>query len=99
MPSTVGMLVPQDNTNGVTWCGGNTQDQKGYMKILFFKHKYITNPTATSEDAVVQEAKELTQALKGNLPTFLGKSVIDQLQKLDAIFNETAEKYKKREQK
>ena len=44
--------------------------EKG-VKILsdtvYFKHRYIKNPTVTPEYAVVQEAQQLTASLKVNL--------------------------------
>ena len=33
---------------------------------LYFKHKYLTSPAVTPEDAVVAAAQQLTNALKGN---------------------------------
>ena len=60
---------------------------------VYFKHKYITNPTVTPEDAVIQEAQQLPVAFKGKLKTTMEKSGIYQLNKLDAIFNMTAEKF------
>lgn len=33
---------------------------------LYFKHKYLTTPAVTPEDAVVAAAQQLTNALKGN---------------------------------
>ena len=45
----------------------------------------------TPEDAVVQAAQQLTAAIKGKLKTAMDESVMDQLNKLDAIFNTTSE--------
>ena len=61
---------------------------------VYFKQKYITNTTVTSEDAVVQVAQQLTMALKGNLQKGTEDSRIDQIKNLDAIFNKTAEKFR-----
>ena len=44
----------------------------------------------TPEDAVVHAAQQLTDMLKEKLPAAMGKSTIDQLKKMDAIFNMTA---------
>ena len=46
------------------------------------------------EDAVVQAAKELTAALKGCTPSSLEGSIVQELEKLDAIFNQTSVTYK-----
>ena len=35
---------------------------------VFLKHKHTTKPTVTPADAIVNAAKELTSALKGNIP-------------------------------
>ena len=50
---------------------------------VFFKHKNITNPTVTPADAIVHAAKELTEALKGNVPGSLGDTSLDDLAKLE----------------
>ena len=54
---------------------------------MFFKHKYITAPTVTPQDAVIQAAKQLTDALKGIVPPPFSESGIDQIKKLSTIFN------------
>ena len=46
------------------------------------------------EDAVVQAAKELTAALKGSIPSALEGSTVQELEKLDKNFNQTAVTYK-----
>ena len=46
---------------------------------VFFKHKHITNPTVTPADAIVNAAKDLTAALKGNVPGSLGATSLDDL--------------------
>ena len=48
-------------------------------ETVIFKHKYITMPTVTPADAIVQAAKQLTDALKGNIPPALAKSGIDHI--------------------
>ena len=53
---------------------------------VFFKHKHITNPTVTPEDAIVHAAKELTEALKGNVPRSLGDTSLDELDRAEHIF-------------
>ena len=46
------------------------------------------------EDAVVQAANELTAALKGHMPSALEGSTVQELEKLDNIFNQMAVTYK-----
>ena len=53
---------------------------------VFFKHKHITNKTVTPEDAIFHAAKELTEALKGNVPGSLGEISIEELARVDQIF-------------
>jgi len=55
---------------------------------MFFKHKYITSPTVTPQDAVIQAAKQLTDALKGIVLPPFSESGIDQIKKLSTIFKE-----------
>ena len=50
-----------------------------------FKHKYITNPSITTGDAIVNAAQQLTSALCGSIPPPLVKSVIDHLRALTDI--------------
>ena len=66
---------------------------------VYFIQKYITNLTVTPEDAVLQAAKQLTAALKRNLKKYMDENEIDQLNKLDTIFNTTANEFQKREKK
>jgi hypothetical protein len=37
--------------------------------MVHFKHQYITNPAISPETHVVAAAQQLTEALKGNIPT------------------------------
>ena len=46
---------------------------------VFFKHKHITNPTVTPVDAIVNSAKDLTTALKENVPRSIGATSLDDL--------------------
>jgi hypothetical protein len=55
-------------------------------ETMFFKHKYITSPTVTPADAIVQAAKQLTDALKGFVPPPISESGIEQIRKLTSIF-------------
>ncbi len=53
---------------------------------MYFKHKYITMPSLTLADAVVQAANELVDALKGKLPPPLTQPSTAQLKTLGDIF-------------
>ena len=57
---------------------------------FFFKHKHITNPTVMPEYAIVNAAKDVTAALKGNLPGSLGATSLEDLKKLEEIFSQKA---------
>ena len=60
---------------------------------LIFKHKYITNPSVTPGDAIVNAAKQLTSVLRGSIPPPLVKSGIDHLRAFTGIFDATKEGY------
>ena len=66
-------------------------------ETVIFKHKYITNPSITPGDAIVNAAKALTSALHGNIPPPLVQSGIDQIRKLTKIVDSTKAEYEKRE--
>ena len=57
---------------------------------VFHKHKYISTPAVTPEDAVIAAAGRLVEALKGNLPHNLGKSSLDELTRLGMLFGQAA---------
>ena len=57
---------------------------------VFHKHKYISTPAVTPEDAVIAAAGRLVEALKGNLPHNLGESSLDELTRLGMLFGEAA---------
>ena len=61
---------------------------------VFFKQKHITNPTVTLDNAIVHVAKELTEALKGNIPTTLEGISLENLAKLETIVLQQAKQYK-----
>ena len=48
---------------------------------MYFKHKYITNPTVTPEDTVVQAAQQLINTLKSKVANNdnVGKMGLDHL--------------------
>ena len=51
-----------------------------------FKHKYITHPSITTGDGIVNAAQQLTNALRGSIPPPLVKSGIYHLRALTDIF-------------
>jgi len=65
---------------------------------VIFKHKYITNPTITPGDAIIQATKQLTSALCGNVPPPLTKSGIDHIKELTSIFDATKKAYEQRDE-
>ena len=65
---------------------------------MSFKHKYITNPSVTTGDAIVNAAQKLTISLRGIIPPPLVKSGIDHLRALTNIFNATKEGYNDQEE-
>ena len=56
-------------------------------ETVVFKHKYITTPTVTPADAIVQAAKQLDNRLRGNVPPPLVESSINHIKELTAIFD------------
>ena len=54
-------------------------------ETMYFKHKYITMPTVTPADAIVQAARTLIDALKAKVPPPLAQSGADQIKQLHAI--------------
>lgn len=59
--------------------------------MAFFEHRYITQPTLTPDDFVVQAFVDIYQTLEKKK----NRSIKDQahaLQKLDAVFNDSAKK-------
>ena len=57
------------------------------------KHKYITNTSVTTGDAIVNAAKKLTSALRVSIPPPLVKSGIYNLRALKGIFDAIKEGY------
>ena len=52
---------------------------------VFFKHKHITNPTVTPADAIINAAKDITAALRGDVSGPLGAKSLDDLKKMEEI--------------
>ena len=69
----------------------DTKATRGSETVIF-KHKYNTTPTVTPADAIVQSAKQLADALQGNIPPPLVKSGIDHIRELTSIFDKMESK-------
>ncbi len=63
---------------------------KRVSDTVFFKTKYITQPTMTPADTITKALNDLTQALKGK-SNAKGLEQIKALKKLDAVLNNTPE--------
>ena len=63
-------------------------------ETVFFKHKYLTNPTVTHTDKVVNAAKALCEALSRKKHG-IQNHIMASLKKLSDIFLTTAESSKK----
>jgi hypothetical protein len=59
---------------------------------VFFKHKYLTKPSLTTADALIQAADNLTTALAGVIPP--PSMTTDAIAQLISIFKTQAEKEK-----
>ncbi len=66
----------------------NTKKIRG-SETVKFKHKYLTAPTISPADAIVQASNQLADTLRGNIPSPLLKSGIDHIRALTSIFDET----------
>jgi hypothetical protein len=85
-------LAPPPNTI----CVGNSgQWQPELLKswALFFKHKYLTNPSVTPEDVVIAVAENLARALDTTIPQHLRISTIQALKKPSEVFTNPSHKY------
>ncbi len=60
--------------------------------MVFFKHKYLTMPTITPADALIQANDDLTDAISGVIP--LPNMTRDAVDQLMLIFKQQAEKAK-----
>ena len=56
---------------------------------VWFKHKYLTNPTVTPEDRIVAAIGGLAKSLKTKIPPQLQDMTLDKLQKLQDILQPT----------
>ena len=55
---------------------------------VFHKHKYISNPLVTPEDAVMAAAGELATLIGGHMPHQLSETSLDELTRLRFIFKQ-----------
>ena len=58
---------------------------------VFFKHKYLTQPTVTPKDAIMMAAKQLAKALAGNLPATIGETELQELERLQNAFTKAVD--------
>ena len=59
-------------------------------ETVFFKHKYISNPTVTPADAIISAANRMTEALRTHKPTGMHEEDIQALARLEQIFQAAA---------
>jgi hypothetical protein len=62
-------------------------NSKRVSDTVFFKHKYITQPTLISADILTKAINDLAHALKGRRNT-KGIMELEALQKLDELLNQ-----------
>ena len=53
-------------------CVGERDRSYAKHRYRVFKHKHITNPMVTPADEIINAAKDLTAALRGDVPGPLG---------------------------
>ena len=58
--------------------------------MVYFKHKYLTNPAVTPADAILAAAADLASLLKGHHSRHLGRDKLQDLTNLQAIFADAA---------
>ncbi len=63
------------------------------LDAVFFKHKYLTNPSVTPKDFVIAIAKNLAQALVTSIPQHLQVFTIQALKDLSDMFMDASHKY------
>ena len=62
--------------------------------MVFFKHKYILNPTVTAAEAVLAAAQDMAAVLRKKLDHHLGEEALTALANLQLIFVRAAEQKK-----
>ena len=63
------------------------------LGAAFFKHKYLSNLSATPKDLVIVAAANLVKTLKTTIPVDLRDSSMQALTDLSALFSEAALRY------
>ena len=58
--------------------------------MVFFKHKYLTNPAVTPADAILAAVADLASQLRGHYTRQLGRDQLHDLTNLQAIFSDVA---------
>ena len=76
--------------NHIVWV--NDTKAERVSDNVWFKHKYITNPSLTAADYIINAAKDLAQTLKSNKPAQIVQENNQALEKLAKIFNDAAQK-------
>ena len=62
----------------------------GVLGTVFFKHKYITNPSVAPEDTVISAENRMTDALKMHHPHNMCEYDIHALHRLEQTFKQAA---------
>ena len=57
---------------------------------VFHKHKYISNPTATPDDAIIAAAGNLITVIKAHMPHRLQEHPLSKLTRLSTIFSDAS---------
>ena len=57
---------------------------------MFFKHKYLTNPTATRVNAIMVDAQDMAAQLRGHMTRHIGAEKLRALKNLQTIFAEAS---------
>ena len=56
-------------------------------ETVFFKHKYITNPTATPTDVIIAATNRMAEALKNHKPNNMCETSVQALARLESLVN------------
>jgi hypothetical protein len=78
------------------WCWKFWSKATRATQILgaaFFKHKYLTNLSATPDDLVIVMVENLPRALETSIPQHLCNPTIQALKDLSEVFTDVAHKY------
>lgn len=81
--------------NYIIFCKRTKMEQ--ISDTVWFRHKYLTNPSLTPADHIVNAAATLTQTLQGKLPIQVDTTTTSALSKLADIFTKAAIQYSKKE--